>query len=282
MSVAGTVLHLAPHPDDELIGAPATLFALRDAGWRVVNLACSLGSAGQRERRLHELRAACATAGFELALVPEPIGDPLGHQDLHVAQQRVEAAIEATVARYRPTLVVAPSPHDRHRGHEVVGRAVLAVCGAGTSPVGRAGDAPSRVWLWGLWGDLPFATLAVAFDEVRLGEILAALACHRGELERNDYRRVVRGRGEMLSSIGPERVFGFGSPGASAPFVEVVCELAPHGDRWHLGRPRWLDPADPLCDGDAGPAGYRGPDVTDWLAAPSLTTRYGPPPGTAG
>jgi LmbE family N-acetylglucosaminyl deacetylase len=26
------VLHLAPHPDDELIGAPATLMALRDAG----------------------------------------------------------------------------------------------------------------------------------------------------------------------------------------------------------------------------------------------------------
>lgn len=282
MSTAGTVLHVAPHPDDELIGAPATLFALRDAGWRVVNLACSLGSAGQRERRLRELGAACATAGFELALVPEPLGDPLGHGDLNVAQQRVEAALAATLARYRPTLVVAPSPHDRHRGHEVVGRAVLAMCSPGTSEAGGDGDAPSRVWLWGLWGDLPFATLAVAFDEARLDEILVALACHRGELERNDYRRVVRGRGEMLSSIGPERVFGFGSRGADAPFVEVVCELARRGDRWHLGRPRWLDPADPLDGRDAVRGDHQGPDITEWLETPSLTTRYGPPPGTAG
>jgi len=31
------VLHLAPHPDDEALGAPATLLALRDAGHRVIN-----------------------------------------------------------------------------------------------------------------------------------------------------------------------------------------------------------------------------------------------------
>ena len=42
--MARTLLHLSPHPDDELAGMPATLMALRDAGWRIVNLAC--GPAG--------------------------------------------------------------------------------------------------------------------------------------------------------------------------------------------------------------------------------------------
>ena len=43
MSPAPAVLAVSPHPDDELLGAGATLMALRDAGWRVINLAASLG-----------------------------------------------------------------------------------------------------------------------------------------------------------------------------------------------------------------------------------------------
>jgi LmbE family N-acetylglucosaminyl deacetylase len=64
----GTVLHLAPHPDDEAIGSPATLMELRDAGWRVVNLACSLGEGTQKGRRENEVREACHRAGFELCI----------------------------------------------------------------------------------------------------------------------------------------------------------------------------------------------------------------------
>ena len=48
-------LHVATHPDDGLIGAPAALFALRDAGFRVVNLACGLGRSEQHARRAAEL-----------------------------------------------------------------------------------------------------------------------------------------------------------------------------------------------------------------------------------
>ena len=47
-----TVLHLSPHPDDEVLGAGATLLGLRDAGHRVINLACSLGRPEQQERRM--------------------------------------------------------------------------------------------------------------------------------------------------------------------------------------------------------------------------------------
>jgi LmbE family N-acetylglucosaminyl deacetylase len=42
-----TVLHLAPHPDDEVLGAGATLLGLREAGHRVINLACSRGRPDQ-------------------------------------------------------------------------------------------------------------------------------------------------------------------------------------------------------------------------------------------
>jgi LmbE family N-acetylglucosaminyl deacetylase len=262
-----TVVHLAPHADDELIGAPAALMALRDTGWRVVNLTCSLGSPGDMQRRRAEVTEACRRARFELEILDEPLPDPLGTDDLAPTRTRLAAEVTARLRRLRPRLVVAPSPHDRHPGHEAVGRAALAACAA----VAAGGDvAPERLWLWGLWSDLPFPTLAVAFDEARLSEILSALEGHGGELARNDYRRLVRGRAEMNASLGPERVFGFGTAGTGAPYVELLCELAPGGGDWKLGAARWLDARAPV-------GALTEETVGDWLAEPSLTDRFGPP-----
>ena len=42
---------------------PATLMALRDAGWRIVNLACGLGRPAQHQRRRAEVEEACRRAG---------------------------------------------------------------------------------------------------------------------------------------------------------------------------------------------------------------------------
>ncbi len=260
---AGTVLHLGPHPDDELIGAPATLMALRDGGWTVVNVACSLGADSDRARRRAELATACARAGFVCETL-EPLPDPLPPGDGAPSGRRLVPALTAIADEYRPAIVVAPSPHDRHRGHEAVGRAALEVCaGSGT-------HRPERLWLWGLWADLPFPSLAVGFDDARLEEILSALGAHAGELARNDYRRLVRGRAEMNAVLGAERVFGFGSVGATAPYVEVLSELGRNDGRWQLGVPRWLDVT--------GPIGGLGTVVLDdWLSGPSLTDRFGPP-----
>jgi LmbE family N-acetylglucosaminyl deacetylase len=229
--VTSAVLHLSPHPDDELIGAPATLMALRDAGWRVVNLACGLGGLGglggpgQRERREAELREACRRAGFELRL-----GDP----------RALDRSIAAAIAELDPKLVVSPSPRDRHPAH-------LRVAAAAVGALEEA-ERPPRWWMWALWGAIPRPTLATAFDGPRLEEILAALGAHTGELLRNDYRRLVRGRAEMAACLAPELLFGFGTAaGARADYAELLGELAPVEGGWRLGAPRWLDPAAPLA-----------------------------------
>lgn len=259
-----TVLHVAPHADDELIGAPGALMALRDAGWRVVNLTCSLGPEADRQRRRAEVTEACRRAGFEAEVLEEPLPDPVEPGGVRALRHQVAEEVASRLRRLRPGVVVAPSPHDRHRGHEVVGRAVLDAWAA-------LGDAaPRRLWLWGLWADLPFASLLVALDGERLGEILEALSAHAGELARNDYRRLVRGRAEMNAALGPERVFGFGVRAAGTDFVEVLCEMGHHHGAWRLGRPRWLEAGSPF--GDLG-------DVVldDWLTEPSVSDRFGPP-----
>lgn len=246
-------LNVAPHPDDELLGAPATLLALREAGWRVVNFACSLGRPPEVPRRRAELEEACRRAGFELAVA----GDP--------SEAALVEELGSLVCSLAPKVVLAPSPHDRHPTHEAAGRAAVAACEAaagaahrGTSTPGRA----PRLWLWGLWAELAFPTLLVAFGEERLQEVCWALEAHVGELERNDYRRALRGRAMANACLGPERVFGFGTSPGGAPYAEPLLEAGLSGGCWLAGRPRWLDPSHPLPD-----LGRR--DLGGWLRSPS-------------
>jgi LmbE family N-acetylglucosaminyl deacetylase len=259
-----TVLHISPHPDDELIGAPAALFALRDAGFGIVNLACGLGRSGQHARRAAELREACRRAGFELELPPEPIALS-SSDDLVRAQHGLVDLIGKTATRLRPALIVSPQPHDRHHAHELVARAVRDVI------VDQRAGSCSRWWMWGLWGDLPLPTITVAFDERRLDEIAGALEAHEQELGRNDYRRLVRGRAEMNATRGPELVFGFGSAGDPGPYVELLTEAVLTNGRWLLGTPRRLDPTSALSE----PPG--GVEIGDWLYRETVTQCYGSP-----
>jgi LmbE family N-acetylglucosaminyl deacetylase len=234
-----TVVHFAPHPDDELLGAPVSLFALRDLGWRVVNVAVTLGRPEQRERRLAEVREACARARFELRT------------------ENTDA--RAVLDDLQPALVVCPSPHDHHPTHELVGRDVLAAV--------RAGGAPSRVWLWAIYADLGLPTLVRSCGPERLREIEHALEAHAGELTRNDVRQMVRARAQLNAVLAAERVFGFGSPGIDVTAAELLTELAVSDGRFVLCEPRFAERDELGSPGDA--------DVTGWLFQPSLTTQFG-------
>jgi hypothetical protein len=238
------------------------LMALRDAGWRVVNLACSLGHPSIAARRRSELVEACNRVGFELVVAEDPAGDP-PYPDGALAQEKLHDRIAEVIERIDPSVIVGPSPHDRHRRHEVVGRAVIAA-------LESAPDSKRRLWLWGLWGDLPFPTIVSAFDNERVAEITHGLAAYAGEIERNDYRRLVIGRSEMNSSLGPERVFGFGCTAADVGSVELLCEVGVADGIWRLGVPRWFDSYSPLPE-------LSTREIGEWLHMPSLTDRYGLP-----
>jgi hypothetical protein len=225
-----------------VLGAPGALFALRDAGWRIVNVACSLGRPEQRDRRLGELVEACKRARFELRI--EEVEPP-----------RVLAELE-------PELVVAPSPHDRHPFHEEVARDVLtAVAAAG---------GPATVWLWSLWGESALPSLAVELTDARLDEIEHALEAHEGELARTDFKRLLRAQADAYGVIGAERIYDFGAPSLPFPRAELLTEVALDNGRWRLCEPRILHHGEANVERVAGPL-----DVTDWLFAPSVTSRFG-------
>ena len=218
-----TVLHLSPHPDDEVLGAGATLLGLRDAGHRIINLACSLGRPDQHERRRAEVAEACRRAGFELVIHDPPLA--LSElDDAFAARRLLGRTLEALITEERVDLLISPDRDDAHHAHKTV------------AAVARTAGVPW--WTWGLWRDLARPTLFSPFGETRLAELQHVLAAHRGEVDRNDYHDLVRARAICARVIGAERVFGFGSERrAEEPYAELLADG---------GRPRVLDLQHPL------------------------------------
>ncbi len=258
--MAPTVLHLAPHPDDEAVGAPAALLHLRDRGWTVVSVIGSLGFEGQWERRRAEALEASERAGFVPVFFDPPLNLDLDG-DIELATDRIATELPPMVKEYDAQLVVSPSPHDVHHGHEAVGRGVQRAMAALPSAV--------RWWMWGVWGDLPAPNVFYAFDQPILDRAVHILEAYVGELDRNDYRRYVAGRAAANSVLGSERVFGFGSAAASKlPYAEVLTEVKFMDGRFMACEPHQLD---------EGP--YRDAnfdlDLTPWLDSPSVRELVG-------
>jgi LmbE family N-acetylglucosaminyl deacetylase len=238
---------------------PATLMALRDAGWRIVNLACGLGRPEQHDRRRAELQEACRRAGFDLLPCDPPLALSAG-DDLARAEDALVDLLAGLLAELSPALVCAPSPHDGHHAHELVGRA------ARRALEGVGGPVPP-LWLWGVWAELPFPTLVVPFDRPRLEEIQHALAAHASELARLPLARLVEARAVLAAGAGEERVHGSGV--ASDPglrFAELICEAALTPEGWRLGSARRFSPQAPFAPPSDRPIDW-------WLSAESAHAR---------
>jgi LmbE family N-acetylglucosaminyl deacetylase len=258
--VAPTVLHVAPHPDDEAVGSPGALLHLRDRGWRVVSVIASLGFEEQRARRRGEAEEASRRAGFEPVFLDPPLDIDLGG-DLAQAVRRVATELPAIVKEHDASIVVSPSPHDVHHGHEAVGRGVQRAM-AVLPPT-------MRWWMWGVWGDLPVPNLFHPFGARIMQRASHILDAYTGELERNDYQRLLSGRAAATAVLGSERVFGFGSPAASAhPYAEVLTEVRLIDGRFMASEPHTLD------EGPFPDSAFKL-DLTAWLDSPSVREMVG-------
>ncbi|PBI91969.1 hypothetical protein BKP42_53880 [Rhodococcus erythropolis] len=91
------------------------------------------------------------------------------------------------------------------------------------------------------------------------------LSAYTGEIERNDYRRLVRGRSMAAAVLGAEQVFGFGSINVvTEPYGELFTEVGYRNGKWCAGLPRRIDPASPIAE-------LSGRDITGWVSGPSPT-----------
>jgi LmbE family N-acetylglucosaminyl deacetylase len=259
--MAPTILHVAPHPDDEAVGCPGALLHLLDRGWTVVSVIASLGFEEQWVRRRAEAREAASRAGFVPVFLDPPLNLDLDG-DLALAVLRVATELPMMVRDHGASIVVSPSPHDVHHGHEAVGRGVQRAMAALPPTV--------RWWMWGVWGDLPAPNVFHAFDARVLERSAHILDAYAGELERNDYQRLLAGRAAANAVLGSERVFGFGSPAASTlPYADLLTEVRLLAGRFMASRAHTLDEG-PFPDSSFDH------DLTPWLDAPSVHEMVGP------
>ncbi len=262
-SVAPVVLHVAPHPDDEAVGCPGALLHLLDRGWTVVSVVASLGFEGQWERRRAEAEEAAARAGFVPVFLDPPLNLDLG-ADLALAVRRLATELPALVREQDAHIVVSPSPHDVHHGHETVGRGIQRAMAVLPPTV--------RWWMWGVWGELPAPNVFHPFDQRVMDRALHVLDAYGGELERNDYRPFLTGRAACNAVMGSERVFGFGSSAASThPYADLLTEVRLVDGRFRASAPHHLD------DGPEPDDAYEV-DLTPWLDSPSVHELVGPIP----
>lgn len=227
-----TILHVAPHPDDEILGGGATLELLRAGGWHVVNLACTLGRPADHDRRLGELLEAGRRSGFTTMLM-DPLAALGGDDDLDRGELAVATAVEMALTSTKATLLMSPHPDDGHHAHEAVGRAVQRVLEHGTWR--------SLTWLaWGLWADLPKPNLYVPYGEETMASVMHSLRAYSGENTRNGYDRLYPARATAYSVLGSERIFGFGAArAADEPYADIFTAVAYDPDRRVLEPVLW-------------------------------------------
>ena len=209
---APNVLIFSPHPDDECIVGGLAFRLLRESKWNVVNVAVTLGSkAGRRAARLRELRNACASLGFGLIL---PREQGLEHITLKSCRQnrtRWKAAVKIVagiLAEQRPRVIFIPDENDWHPTH--IGTHFLVLDSLKTLPAGFQ----CHVVETDFWGPMTDPNLLVELGVAEVGDLVAALACHVGEVRRNPYH--ARLPAWMIDNVrrGAERV---GGQGGEAP-----------------------------------------------------------------
>ncbi|HAL91690.1 MAG TPA: PIG-L family deacetylase [Verrucomicrobia bacterium] len=189
-----SVLILAPHPDDESIIGLLPLRLREECGFSVWVVPATLGSHPDRHKaRKLELRKACQTLGFRLRLLKT--GDP--SSELRVCFEAI-----------RPAMVLLPHAKDGHPTHRRTHQLGVAAMDASR----RAFHVVETEY----WHPLERPNLMVAASGAQLKTLRRALACHKGEIERNDY--AARLPAWMSDNVrrGAELV---GGRGAAAPAI---------------------------------------------------------------
>jgi LmbE family N-acetylglucosaminyl deacetylase len=225
---APTALVFSPHPDDESITGGLALRLLRECGWKVVNVAVTLGSKPERRaERLEELKGACGFLGF--AILPTVPG---GLENVSAATRanhpRLWSSSVAVVAeilrRQRPKAIFFPHKLDwnsTHIGTHWLVRDALA----------RVEGLSCLMMETEFWGQMTSPNLLVEYSVRDVADLVAAVSFHAGEVKRNPFHLRLPAWLHDNARRGAERVGGQGAAGPDFVFAQMFRVR-----RWRAGR----------------------------------------------
>ncbi len=186
---APKVLIFSPHPDDEVIIGGAALRLMRESGFRVINVAVTQGSNPARQaERLEELKQACHYIGFDL-IQTAPNGlekiNPAGREQQPDNWRRAVEITANILREQAPDTILFP--HDRDWNSSHIGSHLLVVDALKT----LGPDFKCFTLETEFWGAMWDPNLMVEISPNDLGDLLAALSFHVGEVKRNPYHLLV-------------------------------------------------------------------------------------------
>jgi N-acetylglucosamine malate deacetylase 1 len=214
---APIALIFSPHPDDECIVGGLALRLLREAKWNVINIAVTLG--GNPARRLERfgelLDACCCLLDFDLILGGLENINPAGRKKRRAGWNAAVKKMAEFLLRHRPRVIFLPHENDGHPTH--IGTHLLVVDALKTLPAGFK----CHVVETEFWGQMTGPNLLIESDGKDVADLVAALACHVGEVRRNAYH--ARMPAWMMDNVrrGAELVGGQGGAAPDFTFATI-------------------------------------------------------------
>jgi LmbE family N-acetylglucosaminyl deacetylase len=187
-----TALIVAPHADDEVLGAGGLLARLSAVGWKThVQYAVISGYPSMASGDVSSTKARVAEVEAAVEVLGITGYQALFHGDLHhlkldaVAQSDLIGFVEAGIERVRPYLVVIPCLGHYHQDHRAVAQACVAALRP--SPPGRLPFVP-LVWAYGHgaagWGGTAYEFRPTVFVDISavIDKKMQAMACYASQL----------------------------------------------------------------------------------------------------
>ena len=191
---APKTLIFSPHPDDECIVGGLPLRLLREAKWNVINVAVTLGGKVERRtERLAELRGACDFLGFGLAVAGWEDINPDAHRENRPAWRAAAEIVAEIMTEQQPRGIFVPHENDRHPTH--IGTHLLVLDALAALPI----DFECKIIETEFWGQITDPNLLVESSMEDMGDLVAALAFHVGEVRRNPYHALLPAR--MMDNV---------------------------------------------------------------------------------
>lgn len=196
-------LVVAPHADDEVLGAGGLILRATAAGWQVRVLFATVSGfpsaargdvsrTSDRQREVEDASTILGVVGHDVLFTGEE-----KHLRLDtVPQTGLVGFIERALASFRPSLVVIPCHGHYHQDHRAM--SVACVTALRPMPTGRLPFVP-LVLAYGHsaagWGGAPFAFHPNTFVDITgvIDRKLEALACYRSQLCQPPHPRSMQG-----------------------------------------------------------------------------------------
>lgn len=184
---------VAPHPDDEVLGAGGLLRALAARGRELLIVGVTEGEGSHPGSALWSADALAVRRGVERSEGLQALGltariDPLGYADGQLASNIAGLARRLGETLRHDDVVFATWVCDGHPDHEAVGQAAARACAARGA---RLLQMPVWMWHWARPGSerVPWQR-AVRFElgDEALARKRAAIDCHRSQLEADPTR----------------------------------------------------------------------------------------------